>query len=311
MRFGWICLLILIASLPASAQNDSLTLDGLVQSGAQWLRDNLDDDALRALQAVDQAKAQELFRALQQELQGEYVIDLASLKQSAAAVLPLLEAQEETRPYAAWLKTRMDYFDVADQLRLIVPPPKVEPGQPPKPLPNPAPEVQRKVWQQQLQKRPVPKAAEPYVSRLKPVFAAQRVPTELVWLAEVESSFNPNACSPVGAAGLYQLMPTTAKSLGLSLRPEDERLEPEKSAAAAARYLRYLHGRFKDWRLALAAYNAGESRVRTLLDSRKVRTFDQIATHLPAETQMYVPKVEATVLRREGVALAKLPPPRP
>jgi membrane-bound lytic murein transglycosylase D len=67
---------------------------------------------------------------------------------------------------------------------------------------------------------------------------------------------------------------------------------------------------FKDWRLAVAAYNCGEGRVRRLLDQHKARTFDEIATYLPAETQMYVPKVEATLLRREGVKLSQLPAPR-
>jgi membrane-bound lytic murein transglycosylase D len=146
---------------------------------------------------------------------------------------------------------------------------------------------------------------------LKPVFAAQGVPPELVWLAEVESSFNPSARSPVGAAGLFQLMPPTAKSLGLAARP-DERLDPAKSAGAAARYLKYLHGKFNDWPLALAAYNLGEGRLQKLLERYRVRTFDQVATHLPAETQMYVPRIDAVLQRREGLTLAKLDgrPPR-
>ena len=59
----------------------------------------------------------------------------------------------------------------------------------------------------------------------------------------------------------------------------------------------------------MAAYNAGETRVRRLLDKHRARSFDEIATHLPAETQPYVPKVEATILRREGVTLAQLKMP--
>ena len=82
----------------------------------------------------------------------------------------------------------------------------------------------------------------------------------------------------------------------------DERLQPEPSAAAAAKYLRYLHSHFKDWRLALAAYNAGEGTVDRLLakQKQKQKNFDAIARKLPAETQMFVPRVEATILRREG-----------
>jgi membrane-bound lytic murein transglycosylase D len=101
-------------------------------------------------------------------------------------------------------------------------------------------------------------------------------------------------------------MPATARTLSLSTRPRDERLQPEKNARAAAKYLRYLYGRFGDWRLALAAYNVGETRVHNLLKRQKARTFDAIAGRLPAETQMYVPKVEATLRLREGRTLGDL-----
>ena len=134
----------------------------------------------------------------------------------------------------------------------------------------------------------------------------ERVPTELIWIAEVESSFDARARSPVGAAGLFQLMPATAKRYGLRGWPRDQRYQPEPSARAAAKYLKQLHGQFGDWPLAVAAYNAGEGTVQRLLDRYNTRSFDGIATHLPAETQMYVPKVEATLLRRGGVKLAQL-----
>ena len=297
--------LALLAPLMALAQNDGMSLDDLVQQGQQWLQENADDNVLRALQQVDQTKVQQFLKDIEERFQGDYVVDLAQLRQTAAAVLPLLEAHEETRPYADWLRTRMDYLDVADEFRLTIPPPKAEPGQPPPPIPNPTPEIERKAWQKKLEKRPAPTGAAALATQLKPVFSAQGVPPELVWLAEVESSFNPNARSPVGAAGLFQLMPPTAKSLGLASRP-DERLDPTKSAGAAARYLKYLHGKFNDWPLALAAYNVGEGRLQKLLTQHRARTFDQVATHLPAETQMYVPKIDAVLQRREGITLAKL-----
>jgi membrane-bound lytic murein transglycosylase D len=105
-------------------------------------------------------------------------------------------------------------------------------------------------------------------------------------------------------------MPDTAKRFGLSLWPRDQRFQPEPSANASAQYLKYLFDRFQDWRLALAAYNAGEGTVRKLLDRSKKRGYDDIAGHLPAETQMYVPRVEAVLLRREGARLEQLPAPR-
>ena len=300
---------LLLCACLASGQDDVMTLDDVVQSADQWAKENLNEDTLRALQDVDRDKVKQFFNDIQKRFHGEYVIDLASLKDTAKAILPLLEGYEETQPYAAWLKAQLDYLEVADQFRLIIPPPKVEPGQPPKPVPNPAPNMEREIWVKKLADRPWPDGAKPYVTRLKPIFTAQKVPPELVWVAEVESSFDPRARSPAGAAGLFQLMPATAKRYGLRTWPLDDRLRPDDSARAAAKYLEYLHGHFKDWRLALAAYNAGEGTVQKLLQQHKAKTFDAIATHLPAETQMFVPRVEATLARREGVKLSQLQVP--
>jgi membrane-bound lytic murein transglycosylase D len=305
-----IAVLLLAGPLAAPAQTNALDLQDLVNSAAQWAQENLDTNVLNALQNADQEKVQQFLDDLLKRLQGDYVVDMASVRPAAKIVLPLLESYEETAPYAVWLKTRLDYLDVAEDLRLATPPPKVQPGQPPPPVPNPAPEKEREIWVKKIAERPWPKEAQDYVPKLKPVFAAQQVPPELVWVAEVESSFDPRARSPAGASGLFQLMPATAKRYGLSMFPWDQRRQTEPSARAAAQYLSYLHGRFQDWRLALAAYNSGEGTVQKLLDRYKTRSFDRIATHLPAETQMFVPKVEATLRQREGVELAKLPGPR-
>jgi membrane-bound lytic murein transglycosylase D len=283
-----------------------MTLDELADSAEQWAKENLDDQTLAALGDLDREKVKKFFADIKREFQGEYVLDLAGLKDTARNLIPLLEQSEETAPYAAWLKSRLDYFEVANQLRLLVPAPKVEPDKPPPPPPIPAPQVEREVWINKLANRPWPEAAKPYVPRLKPLFTSEKVPPELVWIAEVESSFDPSARSPDGATGLFQLMPSTAKRFGLRTWPLDQRTKPEQSARAAAQYLRYLHKNFGDWRLALAAYNSGEGTVQRLLDRSKTKTFDGIADRLPAETQLYVPKVEATVLKREGVRLTEL-----
>ena len=308
-KFGLI-LCLLCNYLPVFGQDDAISLDDLMRSADQWAKENLDEDALRVLQSVDQEQARQLFKEIEKRFHGEYVVDLAALKDTARIVLPLLERYEETLPYALWLKARLDYLDVAEQLRLSMPPPKVTPGQPPKPVSNPAPQIEREIWIKKLMDRPWPKTAKPLVSRLKPIFAARKVPPELVWIAEVESSFDPRARSPQGAAGLFQLMPATAKRYGLRVRPLDQRLKPDESAQAAAQYLDYLHRHFKDWRLALAAYNAGEGTVEKLLVRHKARSFDEIATHLPAETQMFVPRVESVLLRREGMKLSQLRSPK-
>ena len=288
------------------AQEPPPTFDDLLDAGAQWAQEHIDEDVLRALQNLHLTTVQEFFDNLLERFQSDDVIDIDQLREMAAAALPLLEAHTETQPYAAWLKTREDYFEVAKKLRAAASAPAPEPGRPPVPIPNPPAEQERKVWQEQLAKRAAPAGAEDMANRLKPIFIAHKVPVALVWLAEVESSFVPGARSPSGAAGLYQLMPATARSLGLSLFPTDQRFNPEKNADGAARYLKALHTRFKEWPLALAAYNVGESRVHDLLEEHKARTYDEIATHLPAEAQMYVPKINATLLRREGVAVTDL-----
>ncbi len=163
------------------------------------------------------------------------------------------------------------------------------------------------LWLERAQKSRPPTRADHYLPVVRAAFAAQGLPESLVWLAETESSFDPAARSPVGALGLFQLMPATAASLGLFLYPLDQRTDPAVSAMAAAIHLRRLHARFGDWPLALAAYNAGEGAVRRALRTHGAADFAGIAPHLPAETRAYVPKVLATVQVRAGA----LPPPLP
>jgi membrane-bound lytic murein transglycosylase D len=310
MKAHGILMLFLAGTLVVRAADDTVTLPELIQGAQQWAQDNLDTNVLNALPEADERAVREFFRAVQQRFQGDYVVDLAALRQTAQTVLPLLESREETRPYAAWLRARMDYLDVADEIRLTIPPPKVETNQPPQPVPNPPPQKERELWVKKVSIVPWPALAKEYVPELKPIFAAQKIPPELVWVAEVESSFDRSAQSPAGAAGLFQLMPATAKRFGLSLWPRDQRFQPEPSATASARYLKYLYDRFKDWRLALAAYNAGEGTVQKLLDRHKTGGYDAIAEHLPAVTQMYVPRIEAILLQREGANLEQLSAPQ-
>lgn len=301
--------LFLAGSLVARADDDTVTLPELIQGAQQWAQENLDTNILNALPEVDERTVQQFMREVQQRYQGDYVVDIAALRQTALTVLPLLESSEETVPYAAWLRAQMDYLDVADEIWLTIPPPKVETNQPPQPVPNPPPQQERELWVKKVSTDPWPALAKEYVPELKLIFAAQKIPPELVWVAEVESSFDRRALSPAGAAGLFQLMPDTAKRFGLSLWPRDQRFQPEPSATASAQYLKYLYDRFKDWRLALAAYNAGEGTVQKLLDRHPAGGYDAIAEHLPAETQMYVPRVEATLLQREGAKLEQLSAP--
>ena len=289
------------SSLVTRAADDTVIMPEVIQDAQQWAQENLDTNVLNALPKVDDPAVQQFFRDIQERFQGDYVVDIAALRQTG---------REETQPYAAWLKAQMDYLDIADQIRLTIPPPAVETNQPPQPVPNPPPQKERELWVKKVSLAPWPVSANEYVPELKPIFIAQKIPPDLLWVAEVESGFDRRALSPAGAAGLFQLMPDTAKRFGLSLWPRDQRFQPEPSATASAQYLKYLYDRFKDWRLVLTAYNAGEGTVQKLLDRYKTRSYDDIAEHLPAETQMYVPRIEAVLLQREGVNLEQLPAPQ-
>jgi membrane-bound lytic murein transglycosylase D len=302
-----ISLVILIASgWLASAQTNEIDLDDVMDAAQQFAQENLDPDVAQALQSVDRNKVQNFLDQFQNYLNGDQVLDVAQLKSAANIALPLLEAREETQPYAAWLRSRLDYFDVADELKSLTPAPKPETGKPALPLPNPSFKTEQEIWTKKVNPRPMPKGAAQLVPKLKAIYTAEGVPPALVWLAEVESGFDANARSPVGAVGMFQLMPATAKDLGLSSFPFDQRKQVEPAARAAAKYLRQLHDQFNDWRLAVAAYNAGPGKVAQLLKRYQTTSYERIAPYLPAETQMYVPKVEATIRHREGLALETL-----
>ena len=298
--------LLLVTAGTASTQTNEMDLDDVLDAAQQFAQENLDPSVLQALQSIDREKVQDFLKHYQDYLQGDYVLDTAQLKAAANTILPLLDAHEETEPYAAWLRERMDYFEAAEELQRTAPPPQLEPGKPLPPPANPPFKVEEELWIRKVAPRPWPKGAAEIVPKLKAVFAREHVPPELVWLGEVESGFDARARSPAGAAGVFQMMPATAKRYGLSLWPRDQRRQPEKEAAAAARQLSELHRQFGDWRLAVAAYNCGAGTVEKSLKRHHVKTYDGIATHLPAETQMYVPKVEATILHREGADLERL-----
>jgi membrane-bound lytic murein transglycosylase D len=241
--------------------------------------------------------------------------ELARLDPYAEQALNWLDAIPALQPTADWLRQRTDYFAAAAAAPELSPrapppprtrdwprPPRASHPSPPSTHAMPPSTRSVEFWKQRVRSRsaPAPAAETVDIPRLKAIFQDEGVPPELVWIAEAESGLNPRARSPVGALGLFQFMPATATQYGLSLDPVDERLDGERSARAAARYLRYLHGLFGDWPLALAAYNAGEGRVRRAMRRAGGDSFEGIAGALPSETQMYVPKVLATIAVREG-----------
>jgi membrane-bound lytic murein transglycosylase D len=299
-------MLLLAGSLLARAQDGTRTPAGILPGTQNRAEKKMDTNVFVALQSLNQQKVHQFVRDMQQRFQGEYVVSLASFRDTAEELVPWLEGWPGTRPYGDWLKARLDYFGVVDEIRFTIPPPEVETNQPAGPVPNLVLATLQKMWLRKVEGDSLSPEVTNYLVRLKAVFLAQKIPPELFWLAEVESAFNASARSRAGAVGLFQLKPDTARRFGLSLSPFDQRLEPEDNARASAQYLYYLYDRFQDWRLVLAGYNAGESRVQKLLNRYQTRSYDEIARRLPAETRAYVPRVEAILKRREGVGLTEL-----
>lgn len=129
-----------------------------------------------------------------------------------------------------------------------------------------------------------------------PIFVEELIkegmPTELQYLPVIESAINPNAISRAGAAGLWQFMPATAKGLGMEVNSlVDERRDARLSSRNAARYLKQLYEIYKDWSLAIAAYNCGPGNVNKALRraGEGKKDFWEIYNFLPAETRGYVP----------------------
>ena len=124
----------------------------------------------------------------------------------------------------------------------------------------------------------------------------RNMPTELALLPFIESAFNPQAVSSVKAAGMWQFMPATGKSFDLKQNAfRDERRDVLASTRAALDYLQKLHDMFGDWNLALAAYNWGEGSVGRAIAKNKRAGLGLSYTDLtmPAETRLYVPKLQA------------------
>jgi membrane-bound lytic murein transglycosylase D len=132
-----------------------------------------------------------------------------------------------------------------------------------------------------------------YLGLMKDILRENGLPEDMVFLALIESGFNPYAYSRSKAAGPWQFISSTAKRYGLKIDWwVDERRDPVKSTQAAASYLKDLYEIFGSWHLAMAAYNAGEGRILRALRKLKADDFWDLTTtkYIRNETKDYVPK---------------------
>ena len=129
-----------------------------------------------------------------------------------------------------------------------------------------------------------------YIPMFEEALYAYDLPLELKYLPIIESALNPNAISRAGASGLWQFMLGTGKLYGLENNSYvDERQDPIKSTWATVRYLKDMYDIYKDWNLAIAAYNCGPGNVNKAISRSGKRDYWEIYNYLPKETRGYVP----------------------
>jgi membrane-bound lytic murein transglycosylase D len=141
--------------------------------------------------------------------------------------------------------------------------------------------------------------SEKYIPFMKNLLKENGLPEDLVYMALIESGFNPHAYSRSKASGPWQFIYLTGKRYGL--RSDwwiDERRDPEKSTVAAAKYLKDLYDMFECWYLAAAGYNAGEKKIATAMKRYGTEDFWELTKYryLKQETKDYVPQMIAAAL---------------
>lgn len=129
-----------------------------------------------------------------------------------------------------------------------------------------------------------------YLDSIKTIFAQYRIPKKLIYLPHVESSFNPDAYSKVGAAGLWQFMRGTGKQYLKINYSIDERRDPILSTYAAAKLLSYNYRQIKSWPLAITAYNHGLAGMKRAVASTGSRDIEVIINKHRSRTFKFASK---------------------
>lgn len=153
-------------------------------------------------------------------------------------------------------------------------------------------------------------SSAPYIYFIHQKTQAHHLPSEIALIPAIESEFNPNDRSKRGAAGLWQLMPMTARELGVNVKSGyDERRNVVSSTDAALAYLNDLKNNFHgNWDLAISAYNCGQGTVKSA--TRRAGSNNFWNLRLPAETKVYLPKLLAIaeIIKHPERYGMKLPP---
>jgi len=149
-----------------------------------------------------------------------------------------------------------------------------------------------------------------YFPMIEDIFDSYGLPSELKYMAIIESALNANAVSRVGATGLWQFMYSTGRLYGLTINSVvDERRDPLKSTHAAARYLKDLYSIYNDWILVIAAYNCGPGNVnKAIKRSGNKKDYWEIYYRLPRETRGYIPQYVAATYAVNYFAEHKIKP---
>lgn len=148
-----------------------------------------------------------------------------------------------------------------------------------------------------------------YKEMISRVFAEEGLPEELIFVAQLESHFNPTIVSYARAVGMWQFMSYTGPTYGLAItKVVDERRDPEKATRAAAQFLLSLYRHFGDWYLALAAYNCGEACVDRAIQRTGYADFWELRRlhALPLATTNYVPEILAMTIMYKNAGAYEL-----